>query len=179
MPERATVLKCVTFDFWFCLFFCTASSPQMRVRHHSGAHRAAFLYLPGGPQYQLPHQHRKQTARATGNDLPEKKDMKLAYRELKAQHARPIPAAIRYTPTGSKHEPVPPAMGKAIARGFFQQSDSVSGKRAFVVAKPAGKWRLVLDHCHLDSQVSDDPFPVPVIEDMILSQGQKCTLVRL
>ena len=46
------------------------------------------------------------------------------------------------------------------------------GARAFVVPKPGGKSRLVIEDRHLNSQVSDDPFPLPVIEDMILSQGK-------
>ena len=44
--------------------------------------------------------------------------------------------------------------------------------RAFVVPKPRGKWRLVIDYRHLNSQVSDDPVPLPVIEDMIVLQSK-------
>ena len=62
-------------------------------------------------------------------------------------------------------------VNKFVARGFLQKSDSVSGARAFVVPKPAGKWRLVIDYRHLNSQVND-PFPLPIPEDMILSQGK-------
>ena len=40
-----------------------------------------------------------------------------------------------------------------------------------MVPKPNGKWRLVIDYRHLNSQVADDPFPLPVIEDMIKDQG--------
>ena len=63
-------------------------------------------------------------------------------------------------------------VNKVIAEGFLQKADSVWGARAFVVPKPGGKWRRVIDYRHLNSQVSDDPFPFPVIEDMILSQGK-------
>ena len=63
-------------------------------------------------------------------------------------------------------------VNKFIARGFLQKSDSMWGAQAFVVLKPGGKWRLVIDYRHLNSQVSDNPFPLPVIEDMILSQGK-------
>ena len=48
----------------------------------------------------------------------------------------------------------------------------VWGARAFVVPKPGGKWRLVIDYRHLISQVSDDPFSLPFIEHMILLQGK-------
>ena len=63
-------------------------------------------------------------------------------------------------------------VNKFIAGGFLQHSDSVWGARTFVVPKPGGRWRLVIDYRHLNSQVSDDPFPLLFREDMILSQGK-------
>ena len=145
MSERAIVLKCVTFDFWFCLFFCTASSPQRRVGHHSWAHNAPFLHLPEGPQYQLFDQYCKQTAQATGNQLPEKKDMKMAYRELKAQHPRPIPAAVPYTPTGSKHEAVPLATGKVLQLTLLLALDEAKPALSTVI-HPGLRWNIQKHH---------------------------------
>ena len=37
--------------------------------------------------------------------------------------------------------------------------------------KPNGKWRLVTDYCHVHSKVDDDPFSLPVIEDVMKDQG--------
>ena len=84
---------------------------QMRVLHRSGAHHTPFLQLPEWPQYSLFHQYLTKTARATGHTLPGKQDMQTAYRDFKKQHPCPIPATPPYTPTGSKHEPVPPVIG--------------------------------------------------------------------
>jgi hypothetical protein len=33
------------------------------------------------------------------------------------------------------------------------------------------KWRLVLDYRYLNSQTKDDPFPLPLIEDLITKQS--------
>ena len=75
-------------------------------------------------------------------------------------------------PQPQKCMPYRAFVNRFIPRGFLQQSDSLWGAGAFVVPMPGGKWRLVIDYCHLNSQVSDHPFPLPVIEDMILSQGK-------
>ena len=42
--------------------------------------------------------------------------------------------------------------------------------------KPNGRWRFVIDHRHLNSQVADDPFFLPAIEDMIKHQGGNALL---
>ena len=42
-----------------------------------------------------------------------------------------------------------------------------------MVPKPNGKWCLVIDYHHLNTQVLDDPYSLPVIEDMILGQKGK------
>ena len=95
------------------------------------------------------------------------------------EHAIPFKTAtpqpqkcVPYRTCGIRDAAFRELVNKFIARGFLQKSDSVWGARAFVVPKPGGKWRLVIDYRHLNSQVSDDPFPLPVIEDMILSQGK-------
>ena len=84
---------------------------QMRVLHHSGTHHTPFLQLPEGLQYRLFHRYLPQTARATGDHLPDNKDMKTAYRDFREQHPCPVPATAPYTPIGSKHKPVPPVTG--------------------------------------------------------------------
>ena len=43
--------------------------------------------------------------------------------------------------------------------------------RAFCVPKPGGKWRLVINYCYLNSQIADEAFPLPVIEDLFLEQS--------
>ena len=44
--------------------------------------------------------------------------------------------------------------------------------RAFVVPKPGGKWRLVIDYRHLNSQIKDLQFPLPNIEDRLVDEGK-------
>ena len=44
--------------------------------------------------------------------------------------------------------------------------------RAFVVPKPGGKWRLVIDYRHLNSQIKDLHFPLPNIEDRLVEEGK-------
>ena len=38
--------------------------------------------------------------------------------------------------------------------------------------KPGGKWRLVIDYRYLNSQIDDEQFPLPVIDDMFLKQSK-------
>ena len=44
--------------------------------------------------------------------------------------------------------------------------------RAFVVRKPGGKWRLVIDYRHLNSKIKDFTFPLLYIEDKFLEEGK-------
>ena len=88
------------------------------------------------------------------------------------EHAIPFKTAppqpqkcVPYRTCGIRDAAFRELVNKFIARGFLQKSGSVWGARAFVVPKPGGKWRLVIDYRHLNSQVSDDPFPLPVRED--------------
>ena len=57
-------------------------------------------------------------------------------------------------------------------RGLIQhckgKTESVS--RAFLVPKPNGKWRLVIDYRYLKTQLKGQNFPLPVIEDQIAKQ---------
>ena len=82
--------------------------PEMQVLHRSGAHHTPFLQISEWPQYRPFRQYLTQTARAAGHTLPGSKDMKAVYRALKKQHPCSVPATPPYTPTSSKHEPVPP-----------------------------------------------------------------------
>ena len=42
--------------------------------------------------------------------------------------------------------------------------------RAFLVPKPGGKWRLVIDYRHLNSCLEGRNFPLPVIEDQLANE---------
>ena len=42
--------------------------------------------------------------------------------------------------------------------------------RAFLVPKPGGKWRLVIDYRHLNSCLEGKNFPLPVIEDQLANE---------
>ena len=95
------------------------------------------------------------------------------------EHAIPFKTATRqpqkcvpYRTCGIRDAAFRQLLNKLIAQGFLQKSDSVWGAQAFVVPESGGKWRLVIDYRHLNSQDSDNCFPLPVIEDMILSQGK-------
>jgi hypothetical protein len=43
--------------------------------------------------------------------------------------------------------------------------------RAFLVPKPNGKWRLVVDYRYLNTVIKGCPYPLPVIEDQLLKQS--------
>ena len=58
---------------------------QIRVLHRSRAHHTPFLQLLEWPQYRSFHEYLTQTARATGNTLPGKQDMKTGYRDFGTQ----------------------------------------------------------------------------------------------
>ena len=88
---------------------------QTRVLRHSGAHLTPFIQLPTWPQYQLFSQYLTQTARNTGNRLPDNKDMKTAYRDFSAQYPNLVPTTIPYIPMGSKQESCPPGDGQGPA----------------------------------------------------------------
>ena len=65
---------------------------------------------------------------------------------------------------------------KFIERGFIYPSETPTGcaSRAFIVPKPNGKWRMVIDYRYLNSMIEDDSGPLPVIEDLIATQGKNC-----
>ena len=71
----------------------------------------------------------------------------------------------------------------SLKQGFIREctgrTDWVS--RAFLVPKPNGKWRLVIDYRYLNTQLKGVNFPLPVIEDQLARQvgNSVFSLVRL
>ena len=63
-------------------------------------------------------------------------------------------------------------IAKFSQRGMLEPNSSVSAARAFCVPKPGGKWRLVIDYPYRNSQIDDEQFPLPVIDDMFLKQSK-------
>ena len=61
---------------------------------------------------------------------------------------------------------------KVESRGMLKTSESGWGARAFIVPKPGvNKWRPVIDYRYLNTCISDDAHPLPVIEDMVARQS--------
>ena len=63
-------------------------------------------------------------------------------------------------------------LGIFLEKGWIRRSNSPWAARAFVVPKPGGKWRVVIDYRYLNSQTVDDGYPIPVIEDMVTTQSK-------
>ena len=79
--------------------------------------------------------------------------------------------------SGEREEALDNMIQKLISRGWVVESRSEWSSQAFVVPKPVGssgekQWRLVLDYRYLNSQTKDDPFPLPLIEDLITKQSK-------
>ena len=119
--------------------------PQMLVLHHSRAHLTPFQQLPEWPQYHLFHQYLTQTARAAGDTLPRRKDMKAAYQDFEEQHPRPVPARPPYAPHGSKHEPVPPVTGLVPPLTLLLAPNEAKPTQTTVIHHGA-KWRIPKQH---------------------------------
>lgn len=78
--------------------------------------------------------------------------------------------------SGEREEALNKMIEKLISRGWIVPSKSEWTSQAFVVPKPPNakgekQWRLVLDYRYLNSQTKDDPFPLPLIEDLITKQS--------
>ena len=41
-----------------------------------------------------------------------------------------------------------------------------------MVPKPGGKWRLVIDYRHLNDNIENITYPIPIIEDRIVEEGK-------
>ena len=61
---------------------------------------------------------------------------------------------------------------KFFDRGMLQRSSSPWAARAFIVPKPGGKWRLVIDYRYLNTHILDDGQPLPLTEDLLANQGK-------
>lgn len=87
----------------------------------------------------------------------------------------PVPKKVQpYRCVGLRAAAFQALVDKFKSRGMLReaQGDPQWISRAFVVPKPGGKWRLVIDYRHLNSQIKDIIFPLPVIEDKILGEGK-------
>ena len=78
--------------------------------------------------------------------------------------------------SGEREDALNKMIEKLIQRGWITPSKSEWTSQAFVVPKPPNakgekQWRLVLDYRYLNSQTKDDPFPLPLIEDLITKQS--------
>ena len=61
-----------------------------------------------------------------------------------------------------------------LKRGFIQKSEEDSPEwvsRAFLVPKPNGKWRLVIDYRHLNTQLKGQNLPLQVIHDQLANKN--------
>ena len=67
--------------------------------------------------------------------------MKAAYRDFKKQQPRPVPATPPYTPTDSKHEPVPPVTGPVPPLTLLLAPNDVKPTQTTVIHHEA-KWRI-------------------------------------
>ena len=76
---------------------------------------------------------------------------------------------------GARAEAFKALIQKYIDRKVLVPSQATSGwtSRAFLVPKPDGRWRLVVDYRELNNAVVDDGFPLPVTEDLIGAHGKE------
>ena len=68
-------------------------------------------------------------------------------------------------------------ISKYLQRGWIRPSKSEWASQPFVVPKPASadgkkQWRMVVDYRYLNTQTKDDPFPLPLIENLIGKQAE-------
>ena len=77
-----------------------------------------------------------------------------------------------YRTVGAKDEAFHELIAKLFKRGMLERSHSAWAARAFCMAKPGGKWRLVIDYRYLKSQINGEQYPLPVIDDIFLKQAK-------
>ena len=58
-------------------------------------------------------------------------------------------------------------MDDFLKKGWIQPSHSPWVSIGFLVPKPNGKWRVVIDYRYVNTQLHGHEFPLPVIEDML------------
>ena len=90
--------------------------------------------------------------------------------ELK-DSARPL-AYKPFRTLGEREVALKSIINKYLQRGRIRPSKSEWAAQDFVVPKPAKPdaskdWRMVVDYRYLNSQTRDDPFPLPLIENLI------------
>ena len=76
---------------------------------------------------------------------------------------------------GHQHQALHDRIDEFIRKGFIEAvTDAGSGwcSRAFLVPKPNGKWRLVIDYCYVNTQIKNYNFTLPIIEDQLLKQSR-------
>ena len=95
--------------------------------------------------------------------------------ELK-ESGRPL-ARKPFRTLGLREAALKEIIDKYLARGWIRPSKSEWAAQAFVVPKPdtpdhQKQWRMVVDYRYLNSQTKDDPFPLPLIENLIGKQAE-------
>ena len=76
---------------------------------------------------------------------------------------------------GHRYQALPDKIDEVIRKGFIEAvTDAGSGwcSRAFLVPKPNGKWRLVIDYRYVNTQIKNYKFTLPVIEDQLINQSR-------
>ena len=76
---------------------------------------------------------------------------------------------------GHRHQALRDKIDEFIRKGFIEAvTDAASGwcSRAFLVPKPNGKWRLVIDYRYVNTQIKNYNFTLPVIEDQLIKQSR-------
>ena len=94
--------------------------------------------------------------------------------ELK-DSARPL-ARKPFRTLGERETAMKMFIDKYLQRGWIRPSKSEWAAQAFVVPKPdtpdkQKQWRMVVDYRYLNTQTKDDPFPLPLIENLIGKQA--------
>ena len=88
-------------------------------------------------------------------------------------HDGAVPCAKKpFRTLGEREAALQGIIDKYLARGWIVPSKSEWASQAFVVPKPtkadgSKDWRLVIDYRYLNSQTKGDPFPLPLIENLI------------
>ena len=89
--------------------------------------------------------------------------------------ARPM-ARKPFRMPGERESALKIIVDKYISRGWIRPSKSEWAAQAFVVPKPTSpdgtkQWKMVVDYRYLNTQTRDDPFPLPLIENLIGRQA--------
>ena len=84
-----------------------------------------------------------------------------------------------YRVQGERQDALDVIIAKYLERGWIRPSTSEWAAQAFVVPKPVEitlpllkRWRMVIDYRWLNSQTLSDPYPLPLIDDIIAKQSE-------